>query len=59
LQISEDGALARRLERLRDEVHLVSRREREAQEEYRSVKEELRQVQERIAASANGIHGHA
>lgn len=47
LQISEEGALARRLERLRDEVNFVSRREREAQEDYRTAQEELRELQER------------
>ncbi|EXJ94450.1 pre-mRNA-splicing factor cef1 [Capronia coronata CBS 617.96] len=59
LQITEDGALARKLERLRDEVHLVSRREREAQEEYRNVKEELRELEAKIAARVNGLNGHA
>lgn len=57
LQIGEDGALARRLEKLRDEVHLVSRREREAQEEYRNVREELRQVDEKIALKVNAVNG--
>ncbi|KAG9768570.1 Pre-mRNA-splicing factor cef1 [Exophiala dermatitidis] len=59
LQIGEDGALARRLERLRDEVNFVSRREREAQEQYRSVQGELRQVDARAAATVNGYAGHA
>lgn len=41
LQISEETAITSRLEGLRDEVTLVTRREREAQELYRSRKEEL------------------
>ena len=41
MQIAEDAAIWSRLERLREEVHVVSRREREAQEDYRSRKEEL------------------
>ncbi|KIX04292.1 uncharacterized protein Z518_05159 [Rhinocladiella mackenziei CBS 650.93] len=57
LQISEEGALTRRLERLRDEVGFVSRREREAQEDYRSAKEELRQLEERSAVKINGVNG--
>lgn len=41
LAVSEETAIHRRLAALRDEVAAVSRREREAQEEYRRVKEEL------------------
>ena len=41
LQISEDAAISSRLEGARDEVTLVTRRERETQELYRSRKEEL------------------
>lgn len=41
LQISEQAAINRRLESLREEVGFVSKREREAQELYRSRKEEL------------------
>lgn len=41
LAISEDVAIQRRLEALREEVGSVSRREREAQEEYRRAKDEL------------------
>ncbi|CAG7920793.1 unnamed protein product [Penicillium olsonii] len=41
LQISEEAALPRRLEGLREAVSFVMRREREAQEVYRSRKEEL------------------
>lgn len=40
-QVSEEASIAARLEALREEVGIVSRREREAQEEYRSRKEEL------------------
>jgi len=40
-QTAEQAAAPARLEKLRDEVALVSRRGREAQEEYRRVKEEL------------------
>ena len=45
LQVGEEGALARRLESLRDEVAAVSRREREIQEEYRRAKDELRELE--------------
>ncbi|PLB50421.1 hypothetical protein P170DRAFT_454949 [Aspergillus steynii IBT 23096] len=41
LQISEESALSHRLERLRDEVTFTMRREREAQEVYRTRKDEL------------------
>lgn len=41
LQISEESAVPRRLEKLREAVSFVMRREREAQELYRSRKEEL------------------
>lgn len=41
LQVSEESAVTRRLENLRDEVHFVSKREREAQEVYKLRKEEL------------------
>lgn len=62
LQVGEEGALARRLERLRDEVHFIMRREREAQEDYRSVKTELMELEEQKAAAVanrtNGINGH-
>ncbi|KIW64050.1 hypothetical protein PV04_09010 [Phialophora macrospora] len=57
LQISEEGALARRLERLRDEVNFVMRREREAQEDYRAVRDEARALGER-ANGINGTNGH-
>ncbi|KAF2216869.1 hypothetical protein CERZMDRAFT_32137 [Cercospora zeae-maydis SCOH1-5] len=39
--VAEEAAMAGRLEKLRDEVALVSRREREAQETFRSRREEL------------------
>ncbi|KAJ5205753.1 hypothetical protein N7491_003622 [Penicillium cf. griseofulvum] len=41
LQISEESAVPRRLERLRDAVSLVLRREREAQDLYKRRKDEL------------------
>lgn len=40
-QVAEHASAQERLERLRDEVTLVSRREREAQEDYRVLKDEL------------------
>ncbi len=45
LQIAEEAALARRLERLEEEVRFVKAREREAQETYRLKREELEMVQ--------------
>ncbi|CAM1511370.1 Fc.00g088830.m01.CDS01 [Cosmosporella sp. VM-42] len=53
LAISEDVAIERRLNALRDEVGFVSRREREAQEEYRKAKEELDTL---MADGVNGVH---
>lgn len=53
LAISEDVAINRRLESLRDEVNFISRREREAQEEYRKAKEELEALR---AGDVNGYH---
>lgn len=55
LQISEEAAVSRRLERLRDEVSFVMRREREAQELYKSRKDELDDL---VAGTAtvNGWH---
>ncbi|KAM3468660.1 hypothetical protein MY5147_007709 [Beauveria neobassiana] len=54
LAISEDVAINRRLESLREEVASVSRREREAQDNYRRAKDELDTL---IAArGANGYH---
>jgi pre-mRNA-splicing factor CDC5/CEF1 len=40
-QVGEDAAIESRLERLREEVAFVSRREREAQEAYRLTRDEL------------------
>ena len=45
-QVAEEAGLAERMERLREEVQLVGRREREAQEEYRGRKEELESLVE-------------
>jgi pre-mRNA-splicing factor CDC5/CEF1 len=50
-QVAERAAIPHRLEKLRDEVALVSRREREAQEEYRRVKDELDDL-----TVTNGVH---
>lgn len=50
LKIGEEVGIARRLESLRDEVTLVTRREREAQELYRARKEEL----ESLVPAVNG-----
>ena len=52
LAVSEDVAVDRRLAALREEVGFVSRREREAQEEYRKAKEELDGMR------ANGMNGY-
>lgn len=52
LAASEEVAISRRLEALRHEVGFISRREREAQEEYRMAKEELEGV------LANGVSGY-
>jgi pre-mRNA-splicing factor CDC5/CEF1 len=54
-QAREDAAMLGRLERLRDEVAFVSRREREEQEEYRRVKEELDGLS--LHVNTNGVHG--
>ena len=53
LAISEDVAVNRRLDALREEVGYVSRREREAQEEYRKAREELNAL---MADGTNGYH---
>lgn len=55
LQISEEAAISRRLERLREEVSFVMRREREAQELYKTRKDELDEL---VAGTAtvNGWH---
>ena len=52
-QVSEEGALQRRLEALREEVSMVSRREREAQEDYRARKDVLEEL---LAAQVNRHH---
>ncbi|RAL65658.1 hypothetical protein DID88_005329 [Monilinia fructigena] len=52
LQISEDVAILRRLEDLRERVGFVSKREREAQELYRQRKEELTE----LTNGLNGLH---
>lgn len=53
LAVSEDVAVTRRLEALREEVGFISRREREAQEEYRKAKDELDAL---VAKRTNGYH---
>lgn len=55
LQISEEAAISGRLEKLRDEVSFVMRREREAQELYKTRKDELDEL---VAGTAtvNGWH---
>jgi pre-mRNA-splicing factor CDC5/CEF1 len=53
LQIGEDAALRNRLEQLRDEVTLVTRREREAQDLYKTRKEELDGL---VEGEVNGWH---
>ncbi len=53
LAISEDVGINRRLEALREEVSYVSRREREAQDDYRNAKEELDTL---MASGVNGYH---
>jgi pre-mRNA-splicing factor CDC5/CEF1 len=52
MQYSEQSAIGRRLDSLRDEVSFVSKREREAQELYRSRKDELTSLSEPV----NGVH---
>ncbi|KAH7145772.1 pre-mRNA splicing factor component-domain-containing protein [Dactylonectria estremocensis] len=53
LAISEDVVIERRLTALRDEVSFVNRRERQAQEAYRTAKEELDAL---LADGVNGFH---
>ena len=55
LQISEETAMPRRLEKLREAVSFIMRREREAQELYKSRKEELDELVAGTAA-INGWH---
>lgn len=56
LQISEEAAISRRLEKLREDVAFVMRREREAQEQYRSRKEELDELVAGRGGMVNGWH---
>jgi pre-mRNA-splicing factor CDC5/CEF1 len=53
LAISEEIGIARRLDGLREEVGFISRREREAQENYRKTKDELNAL---LADGTNGYH---
>jgi pre-mRNA-splicing factor CDC5/CEF1 len=53
LQISEEAAISRRLEGLREEVGFVAKREREAQDLYRLRKEELLSL-----SNGNGTNGY-
>jgi len=55
LQISEEAAIQRRLERLREEVSFVAKREREAQDLYRERKSEL----DALSNGTNGYHWEA
>lgn len=55
LQASEQTAIQRRLASLRSEVAFVSKREREAQEQYRMNKEELLELTV-VNGRANGYH---
>ena len=56
MQIAEEAAVGSRLEGLREEVALVSRREREAQEGYQAVKEELEDLVLEQGGKLNGWH---
>lgn len=56
LQVSEESALTGRLEKLRDDVAFVLRREREAQEIFKSRKDELDEVTAGVGAMVNGWH---
>ncbi|KAJ5779193.1 hypothetical protein N7457_006913 [Penicillium paradoxum] len=53
LQISEEAAVPRRLEKLREAVSFVMRREREAQDLYKSRKDEL----DELLAGAGAVNG--
>jgi len=55
LRVAEDAGLQSRLEKLRGEVGAVTRREREAQEEYRAVRDELSALQ---VNGVNRVNGH-
>ena len=52
MQYSEQTAVSRRLESLREEVSFVSKREREAQELYRTRRDELQELSDAV----NGVH---
>lgn len=52
LQIAEEAAISTRLDGLRSEVGFITKREREAQEAYRMVKEEL----DGLTGGTNGYH---
>jgi pre-mRNA-splicing factor CDC5/CEF1 len=54
-QRREELALSERLERLREGVSLVSKREREAQDAFRKAREELRELEESVS-TVNGFH---
>ena len=56
MQIAEEAAIGSRLEGLRGEVAIVSRREREAQEDYRAAKEELEGLMLEQGGEVNGWH---
>ncbi len=58
LQISEEAAISRRLEALREEVAFVSKREREAQDLYRVRKEELTVLNAELARLDGGTNGY-
>jgi pre-mRNA-splicing factor CDC5/CEF1 len=53
-QTKESAAMSRRLDQLREEVAFVSRKEREEQEEYRKVRDELNDLQ--LGPKTNGTH---
>ena len=52
-QIAEESAIASRLDQLREEVMVINKREREAQENYRLQKDELDSLQ---VVVTNGLH---
>lgn len=56
LQISEESVLSRRLEKLRDDVAFVLKRERETQEVFRARKDELDEITAGAGAAVNGWH---
>ncbi len=59
LQVSEEAALGRRLEGLREEVSVVAKREREVQERYREAREELSQLEARRGEGQGKVNGIA